>query len=120
MMHRENDRPALITSYGLQQWWQENKRHRDGDLPARIEEDGTSTWYQFNQIHRTGDKPAIVRADGTLEWWLFDVHDRKNGPAVIHPDGREEFHIWRGSPRTHESFSSPRLSLQRADGTVES
>lgn len=45
--------------------------HRDGDLPATCNQSGHKRWYKNGAIHR------------------------HSGPAIIYPDGKEEF-WWKG------------------------
>lgn len=44
-----------------------------------------------DQLHRE-DGPAIIYPDGTQEWYRNGVLHRGDGPAVVHPDGKEEWY----------------------------
>ena len=77
-------------------WQNQNNRvHRDGDKPAIIWADDTLYWYQNGLQHRDGDKPAFIGRDGKLAWWQNGQLHRFGGPALINPDGKQEWY-WRG------------------------
>ena len=44
-----------------------------------------------DELHRE-DGPAIVRPDGSEEWYRNGMRHRDDGPAIIHPDGKEEWY----------------------------
>ncbi len=51
--------------------------------------DGTVKWRTaFGKVHRT-DGPAVIYPDGSQEWWQHGVLHRVDGPAVIRADGRQ-------------------------------
>jgi antitoxin component YwqK of YwqJK toxin-antitoxin module len=78
LLHRDDDKPAIIYVGGDKLWFQNGKLHRDGDKPAGIHEDSTiKEWYQNGECHRDGDKPAVIHSDGYKEWY-------KNGERYHH------------------------------------
>ena len=99
-LHRDNDRPALVTPFFLQ-WCQNGKSHRDNDLPAFIRDghlidndptpiqqgDGVQEWWQHGKRSRDNGKPALIRIyKGVIvreEWWVDDV--KVDPPALIKP-----------------------------------
>lgn len=78
MLHRGNDRPAVIDPDGSLEWLVHGEYHRDGDEPAVILADGTRWWFKNGLRHRDGDRPAIINSDGTREWWTRGVPVRKD------------------------------------------
>src|SRR4029078_9606334 len=48
----------IIWADGSQEWYQNYKLHRDDDQPAYIGSYGVQCWYQHGQLHRDGDQPA--------------------------------------------------------------
>ena len=53
-----------IDSYGNQVWKKNGRIHRDDDKPAVVSKSGDQCWWVDGQRHRDGDKPAVVYADG--------------------------------------------------------
>ena len=51
-------------------WYLNNAEHRDNDKPAYISSEGSKAWYQCGKRHRDNDKPAIIWADGRMEYWV--------------------------------------------------
>lgn len=85
--HTEKDR------YGDLIWKKNGKLHRDGDKPAVISANGSLAWYQNNQLHRDNDKPAYIGRYGSLGWYQNDQMHRLCGPARIYPRGTLEWCI---------------------------
>ena len=75
LMHRDNDKPAVIFPNNTKAWYKNGKIHRDGDKPAVMGVNGTKMWYKNGLLHRGGGKPAIILPSGTKEWW-------KNGQFI--------------------------------------
>jgi hypothetical protein len=46
LLHRDNDKPALITPDGVVYWYKDGKQHRDGDKPAIIYPNGFVLYYK--------------------------------------------------------------------------
>ncbi len=44
--------PAIISSNGDQEWYQNGKRHRENDNPAVIFSNGDRQWYQNGVKYR--------------------------------------------------------------------
>lgn len=59
-VHRDDDKPAIISANGDKFWYQRGKLHRGGDLPAVVTKSGKRGWWQHGKCHRDGDKPAII------------------------------------------------------------
>lgn len=47
--------------------------------------------------HSLEDRPAVILSDGTQCWYRLGVLHRDKGPAIIRPDGTEEY-WYRGRP----------------------
>ena len=59
----------VIDKDGTEKWYNEDgELHRDDDLPAVIKTYGTQEWYRNGKLHRDNDLPAIIKADGDQEW----------------------------------------------------
>ncbi len=63
LLHRDNDKPAIIYPDSSQEWYINGKRHRDNDKPAIIYPDSSQEWYINGKRHRDNDLPAVI-ADG--------------------------------------------------------
>jgi hypothetical protein len=110
--------PAEIRPNGTELFYRNGKLHRDGNLPAMIGRGGTKKYAVNGKYHRVGGQPAIVwskspyaqewwlngeiksvlKRDGTQEWYAPGATEREegrlhreDGPAVVHPNGRQEF-----------------------------
>lgn len=61
---------------------------------------GTQQWSnEAGQLHREGDLPAVIYPDGSQEFWENDRLHRAGGlPAVILSNGCE-YHWENGNPR---------------------
>jgi hypothetical protein len=69
----------------------ENRLYHREDGPAIIDSEGNKMWFWRDKQHRDGDLPAVELKDGTLGWFHHGKQHRETGPAVIYPDGREEW-----------------------------
>jgi len=83
-LHRDNDEPALICTYGSQYWYKHGLQHRENG-PAVI----THTyeeWRQNGKLHRV-DGPAFKFYGNVMNehWYLSGKLHRENGPAVTQP-----------------------------------
>ena len=120
LLHRDGNHPAEIRPNGTSLYYKNGNLHRDGNLPAMIGVRGTAKFSIDGKYHRLGGLPAVtwskgpfrhewwvngeiqraLKKDGTQEWYADGSDDRDlavlhrvDGPAVIHPNGREEFHL---------------------------
>jgi hypothetical protein len=75
-LHREDDLPALVHSFGFKYWYRHGKVHREGG-PAYISID-CIIWYKDGLYHRT-DGPAVICYDGSCTWW-------QNGKRLVVAD----------------------------------
>ena len=108
-------------SFGGLYWNKNGLLHRNDDKPAVIDVDGTLQWRQNGQLHRDGDKPAFIGSNWTLDWCQNGNRHRACGPAVIYSDGKLEWWIndenitlevkkwlnrkrWRGTPEQIAEF----------------
>jgi hypothetical protein len=90
ILHRTDDKPAMIYSNGLMVWYKNGMIHRDGDKPAVIGKD--KLWYKNGMIHRDNDKPARIT---TYRHQLYSngaLH-RMGGPAIVYDDGSTDYYI---------------------------
>jgi hypothetical protein len=97
----------------------ENQLYHREDGPAIIDGEGNKYWYWRDKQHRDGDLPAVEMKDGTLGWFRHGQQHRETGPAVIHPDGREEYWL-NGKQLSAEAveslLQSKRNILAKEDG----
>lgn len=116
-LHCDNG-PAEVRPNGTQLFYKNGKLHRDGNLPAMVGVGGTKKYAVNGKYHRVGGEPAIiwskspyakewwvngeiqkaVKRDGVIEHYAPGCNERdearfhrEDGPAVIFPNGREEF-----------------------------
>lgn len=118
LFHRPRGLPAIEYTDGQQEWWVNGERYRPRNLPTIVAADGTRYWHDRNgDFYRPNGLPTEERPDGTLIWYdregLFyrpndlptteliggtkiwqnregELH-RSEGPAVIYPDGQQEW-----------------------------
>lgn len=57
MLHRDNDKPAVIKLDGTKKWYRNGFIHRDNDLPAIVWSSGGKEWYQNGKLYRENGKP---------------------------------------------------------------
>lgn len=91
ILHRGNDKPAIIYSDGHMVWYKNGMKHRDGDKPAVIGKDKL-VWYKNEMIHRDGDKPSRI-STVTHQWYKNGELHRIGGPAVVYDDGSTSYYI---------------------------
>jgi len=73
-LHRDNDKPAVISDNGTQYWYKEGQLHRDHDKPAVIYANGTQEWYKEGKCHRENDLPSVIYLDGKREeYWINGI-----------------------------------------------
>lgn len=93
-LHREGGSPAMIGAKGTQKFAVDGKYHRLGGLPAITWSKGPyrSEWWENGEILRAQTKDGIMEyyAPGCNERDTASCH-RVDGPAVVYPDGRQEF-----------------------------
>jgi len=73
--------------------------HRDGDKPAMITPNEKQVWCQHDKYHRDGDKPAIIYSGGRKCWWKHGLRHRENGPAIIYRKG--DYSWWKHGERVY-------------------
>jgi hypothetical protein len=91
-LHREHDRPALISNSGAREWRRYGHLHRDHNRPAYIV-GGLLEWYRDGRYHRDNDRPAHINAnDGDRVWYHHGKHYRDHGrPTYVDSVGT---HLW--------------------------
>lgn len=72
LVHKDNDKPAIIHSDGTKAWYIKGKPHRENDQPAVVCSDGSKEWWINGKRHREDNKPAVVHPNGVNEWWVND------------------------------------------------
>jgi len=89
LQHRGGDKPAFISPY-KNEWLKKGERHRDNDKPAVVYWlEPLKMWYRRGKLHRSNDKPAYV-APGVSEWWTNgEIHRDNDKPAFIALDVSE-------------------------------
>lgn len=117
LLHRE-DGPAEMRTNGCHLYYKNGLLHREGGLPAMVGARGTEKYAVNGHYHRLGGLPAITwskgnfknewwvngeiqkaqKKDGTQEWYMEGcskrdtaVKHRIDGPAVLYPNGEQEF-----------------------------
>lgn len=81
-----------MDSKGGQEWFRGSKLHRDEtEGPAVITHEHVA-YYRNGKLHRT-NAPAIEYKNGLKMWMRSGYLNREDGPAVIRPDGTEEYYI---------------------------
>jgi outer membrane lipoprotein-sorting protein len=115
VLHRENDKPAVIFADGTKLWIRNGKLHRDNgpaitypdsmcasvediknmqEYTVKIDNNGTERWYNKDEkLHRDDDEPAAIYYDGTKYWYKNGKLHRENGPAAIFASGYEEYWV---------------------------
>jgi hypothetical protein len=53
--------------------------------------DGTRIWLIDTRLYHRVDGPAVVHPDGSQEWWHLGWLHRDHGPAIIGPEARLEW-----------------------------
>lgn len=91
-LHSIDDKPAWNFPNGNQYWFRNGKMHREGDKPAVITSK-TSMWLKDGIYHRNNDLPALVYTSGHKEWYINGERHREYGPAVVKAGGETEFWI---------------------------
>lgn len=141
-LHRENG-PAEVRLNGTQLYYRNGKLHRDGGQPAMIGAGGTTKYALNGKYHRLGGLPAItwskspyrqewwengeikraLKKDGTQEWYAPGSTEREeailhrtDGPALIHPNGKEEFWLDGNNYRSREEWE---VALNRLNNMRE-
>ena len=62
-------------------------------LTVETNEDGTIRYYnEYGDLHNPNG-PAVIWPDGGQEYWINDQLHNPNGPAVIYPDGDKFYYI---------------------------
>lgn len=84
------DGPAKVKENGDEWWYKMGILHRDGDDPAVVRKE-MKMWVKEGKCHRDNDLPAIILTRGDKHWYNDGVLHRENGPAMIGPDGSEEY-----------------------------
>ena len=109
-LHRDHDLPASIDSTGYMAWYVRGSLDRPDDKPATVYPDGSCMWYRAGERHREEGKPAVVSANGYTAWYQHGRLHREDGPAVIHPDGRQEFYL-QDTAVSSEAYGTALLKL---------
>lgn len=93
----------------------DNKLHSVGDEPAVVYADGTKWWYREGLIHRDNG-PAVVHPNGAQEWWLNNQRQRTEYPDSegIHPDLRGVKQFYENGVLVREEYP-PRLASYHAE-----
>ena len=70
LLHSFDDKSAVKTKK-CKKWYYNGLLHRNNDRPAIVWKDGTQEWYWRGKLHRGLNKPAIIESDGTQTWCQF-------------------------------------------------
>ena len=71
LIHRANDKPAIVEFNRIRWWYQDGKCHRDNDQPAMVSE-RCLIWFRHGKCHRIHDNPAVVWFYGYMRWFYCD------------------------------------------------
>ena len=89
------DRVYSLLGYTYENTLFNSKLHSYKDEPAQIIWDSNGNaerrWCNNGLLHRKNG-PAIIYRDGKEEWYQNGLLHRKNGPAIIYRDGKEEWY----------------------------
>jgi len=91
----EGDRPALIGKH-VSAWFDMfGCLHRAG-AAAVVCQDGAAKMYYHGMLHGATDLagtvgPAVTDVDGTKKWYRYNLIHADKLPAVVTPDGRQEY-----------------------------
>ena len=82
LLHRDNDKPAVIWNDGTKYWYQNDKRHRDNDKPAYINKNGDKYWYNKGKYRLLGyaDKEIYTENNIYNKWLAMKL--LKNGNSI--------------------------------------
>jgi alpha-N-acetylglucosamine transferase len=72
-----------IDEYGNLLWYKDGLLHRDNDKLAVIYISGTQIWYRNGKTHRDNDLPAVIYINGDKHWYndgvkFFSDNDSKD------------------------------------------
>ena len=59
----------------------------------KVAEDGSQMWLTTDKVFHREDGPALVRPDGSEEWYSYGKKHRNGGPAFSDGYGRQEWWI---------------------------
>lgn len=93
VLHRENG-PAVVHTFGDDEYYYNGQLHRDGDLPALTNNRGKiQRYYKHGVMTREGDKPSEYYY-GDIKYTndKGEIH-RENGPAIITTDGIQKWYF---------------------------
>ena len=98
MLHRTNDKPAIIYSL-KKEWWKYGKKHREtrdenGMILPAVVWDNCEEWWINGKRHRDNDLPAVVwmLENIVFEWWKSGERHRDNGlPSIEWSNGCKEW-----------------------------
>jgi hypothetical protein len=125
-LHRERDRPAIITAGGDSQWWVNGRQHRGGSQPAVLHSDGSAEWWFQGVRHRGGGLPAVVysnrehhyaegRKQNYLHWSYETWTQGLCGQGVC---DAHVFEWWVNGQRHRNVAEGPAVLEHDADGRV--
>ena len=101
LLHRDNDKPAVINEHGSISWYQRGLAHRDGDKPAHINKyTYVQVWYQHGIIYRDNNQPAIESLV-EKEWYI-------NG-EISHKEHQTGRCIWYDFEKTNLTYYTMEL-----------
>lgn len=110
-LHRGGDLPAMETP-DFSAWYRHGLMHRENG-PAFVSKDGKDQrYFKMGKKHREGGQPAVYRPDGGLEFYENGARHCENGPAVINPNGTQEFWM-RGTKLSLEEFLQHQMVVQQ-------
>ena len=90
-------------------WWRMVEKEF---IRKETDQNGKIVWYKNNKIHRDGNEPAIIHPDGTQEYYKHGLLHRDNDePAVIQYFSRGGYEkLWYQNGRLHRDGDKPAIT----------
>lgn len=78
VIHRDNNRPAVVHAATHTAFWLRNgKLDRTDGGPTAVKQEALE-WHENNELHRDAPRPACMETSGWHSWWTHDTIDRRS------------------------------------------
>ena len=74
----------LVDKYGTKRWYKNGLLHREQDKPAIIYENGDKEWWINGKRHRENDKPSVIWVNDPKCWQKNSEYHRLLGYSIYH------------------------------------
>lgn len=87
-----NELPAVVNrAKNCLEWWVRGLLHRDNDKPAIIYKNGEKRWYTNGKLHRANNKPAVY-IPHQIQFWENGVRlNHVNKPSYLDLQEEQEY-----------------------------